>query len=54
MKNSFLIVLLILYHILLLNKVFAKEIEFDASEIEISNNQNLTTANNGTAIIKDD
>ena len=32
----------------------AKEIEFDASDIEIINNQNLTIANNGTAKIKDD
>ncbi len=54
MKNSFLIILIILYQILFLNKVFAKEIQFDASDIEISNNQNLTVANNGTAIIKDD
>ena len=32
----------------------AKEIQFDASDIEISNDQNLTIANNGIAIIKDD
>ncbi len=54
MKNSILIFLIIFNQILLLNKVFAKEIEFDASDIEITNNQNLTIANNGIAKIKDD
>ena len=54
MKNSILIILFILYQILFLNKVLGKEIEFDATDIEISNNQNLTTANNGIAKIKDD
>ena len=54
MKNSILIILIIFYQILFLNKTFGKEIEFDASDIEISNNQNLTIANNGIAIIKDD
>ena len=54
MKNNFLIIFLIFSYILLLDTVFAKEIEFDASEIEISNDQNLTTANNGTAKIKDE
>ena len=37
-----------------MNKTFGKEIEFDASDIEFSNNQNLTIANNGIAKIKDD
>ena len=54
MKNNFLIIFLIFSYILLLDTVFAKEIKFDASEIEISNDQNLTTANNGTAKIKDE
>ncbi|WP_440938940.1 LPS-assembly protein LptD [Candidatus Pelagibacter sp.] len=54
MKSSILIILIIFYQILFLNKSFGKEIEFDASDIEISNNQNLTVANNGTAKIKDD
>ncbi len=54
MKNSILIILVIFYQILFINKIFAKEIEFDASDIEISNNQNLTIANNGIAKIKDD
>ncbi len=54
MKNNILIILLIFYQILFLNNTFGKEIEFDASDIEISNNQNLTIANNGIAKIKDD
>ncbi len=54
MKNSILIILVIFYQILLLNKVFAEEIEFDASDIEIIDNQNLTIANNGIAKIKED
>ena len=54
MKNNILIFLIITYHILFLNKLFAKEIVFDASDIEITNNQNLTIANNATAKIKDD
>ena len=39
---------------LFFDKVFAKEIEFDASNIEIIKNQNLTIANNGIAKIKED
>ena len=54
MKNNILIILIIFYQILFLNKIFAKEIEFNASDIEITNNQNLTIANNGIAKIKDD
>ena len=54
MKNNILIILIIFYQILFFNKTFGKEIEFDASDIEISNNQNLTIANNGIAKIKDD
>jgi len=54
MKNNILIILLIFYQILFLNKLLAKEIEFDASDIEINDSQNLTIANNGIAKIKDD
>ena len=54
MKNSIFIIFFILYKILFLNSVFAKEIEFDASEIEITNSQNLTIVNNGIAKIKED
>ena len=54
MKNNILIILLIFYQILFFNKLLAKEIKFDASDIEINEGQNLTIANNGTAQIKDD
>ena len=54
MKNSIIIILIILYQVLFFNKTYGKEIEFDASDIEIINNQNLTIANNGIAKIKDD
>ena len=53
MKNNILIILII-FQFLFLNKVFAKEVEFDATDIEITDNQNLTVANNGIAKIKDD
>ena len=54
MKNSTLIIFIIFYQILFLSKGFSNEIEFNASEIEITNNQNLTVANNAVATIKDD
>ena len=54
MKNNILIILLIFYQILFFNKLFAKEIKFDASDIEINEGGNLTIANNGIAKIKDD
>ena len=34
--------------------MISEEIEFRATDIEISNDQNLTIANNGSALIKDD
>ena len=55
MKNKILIIFVfIFFQFIFFNKIFSKEIEFDASDIEISNNQNLTIANNGIAKIKDD
>ena len=54
MKNNILIILIIFYQILFFDRVFAKEIEFDASNIEIIKSQNLTIANNGIAKIKED
>ena len=54
MKNSIFIIVIILYQSLFLNNVFSKEIEFNATDIEVVENQNLTIANNGSAIIKDD
>ncbi len=54
MKNSILITLIIFWQILFFDKILAKEIEFNASDIEISDNQNLTIANNGTAIVREE
>ena len=54
MKNKILIIITIFFQIIFANKLFSKEIDFQAKEIEILNDQNLTIAKNGTAIIKDD
>ena len=54
MKNNISIILIIFCYLLFLNKTFGKEIEFDASDIEIIDKQNLTIANNGIAKINDD
>ncbi len=54
MKNKILIIITILFQLFLINKSFSNEIDFKATDIEISNDENLTIANNGTAIIKDD
>ena len=54
MKNNILIILLVFCQIFFLDKVPAKEIEFNASDIEITNDQNLTIANNAIVTIKDD
>ncbi len=54
MKNKIFIIIAILFQLFLINKSFSSEIDFQATEIEISNDQNLTIANNGTAIVKDD
>ena len=54
MKNKILIIITIFFQIFFANKLFSKEIDFQAKEIEIINDQNLTIAKNGTAIVKDD
>ncbi len=54
MKNKIIIILVIFFQILSISKLFAKEIDFQAKEIEILKDQNLTIAKNGTAIIKSD
>ena len=54
MKNKILIIITIFFQIIFANKLFSKEIDFKAKEIEILNDQNLTIAKNGTAIIKED
>ena len=54
MKSSIKILIIILLQFFLASKLISEEIEFKATDIEISNDQNLTIANNGTALIKDD
>ena len=54
MKNKIIIILVIFFQILFISKLFVKEIDFQAKEIEILKDQNLTIAKNGTAIIKND
>ena len=54
MRNKIIIILVIFFQILFISKLFAKEIDFQAKEIEILKDQNLTIAKNGTAIIKND
>ena len=54
MKNKIIIIITILFQFVLINKSFSNEIDFQATDIEISNDQNITIANNATAIIKDD
>ena len=54
MKNKIFIIITILFQLFFINKSFSNEIDFQATDIEISNDQNLTIANNGTAIFKDD
>ena len=54
MKNNIRIYIIILLQIFFAFKSISDEIEFEASDIKISNDQNLTIANNGRALIKDD
>ena len=54
MKNKILIIILIFFQFISTSKLLAKEVDFQAKEIEILQDQNLTIAKNGTAIIKDD
>ena len=54
MKSNIKILIIILLQIFLASKLISEEIEFEATDIEISNDQNLTIANNGRALIKDD
>ena len=54
MKNRILIILIILSQIFLINKLFSQEVDIQATDIEFVNDQNLTIANNATAIIKQD
>ena len=54
MKSKFLIIIIILSQIFLMNKLFSQEIDIQAKEVEFLQEQNLTIANNATAVIKKD
>ena len=55
MKNKiYIIAIIFLIQISLFGKINAKEIKFNAEEIEILKEENLTIANNGIAIIEED
>ena len=55
MKNKiYIIAIIFLIQISLIGKINAKEIKFNAEEIEILKEENLTIANNGIAIIEED
>ncbi len=54
MKNKTLIVITIISLLFLMHKSFSQEIDLQAKDIEFSDEQNLTIANDATAIIKKD
>ena len=54
MNNKLAIILIIFFQFLFLNKIFSKEIQFNANEIEVSDGGNETIAKNGTAFIQKD
>ena len=54
MKNKILIIIIIISQLFFVNKSFSQEIDIQAKDIEFSNDQNLTIANDATAIIKQD
>tara|TARA_B100001057_G_scaffold143693_1_gene143455 strand:- start:3524 stop:5884 length:2361 start_codon:yes stop_codon:yes gene_type:complete len=54
MNNKLFIILIILFQFLFINKIFSKEIQFNANEIEVLDGGNETIAKNGKVfIIKD-
>ena len=54
MNSKLTIILIIFFQLLFLNKIFSKEIQFNANEIEVLDGGNETIAKNGTAFIKKD
>ena len=54
MNNKLIIILVIFFQFLFINKIFSKEIQFDASEIEVLDEGNKTIAKNGSVLIKED
>ena len=54
MNSKLTIILIIFFQLLFLNKIFSKEIQFNANEIEVLDGGNETIAKNGTAFIEKD
>ena len=54
MNNKLFIILIILLQFLFINKIFSKEIQFNANEIEVLDGGNETIAKNGTVFIQKD
>ena len=54
MNNKLVIILIIFFQILFINKLSSNEIQFNANEIEVIDEGNETIAKNGTAYIKKD
>ena len=54
MKNKFLIIIILLCNFFLINKLYSKEIDIQAKEIEFLQDQSLTIAKDAKAIIEED
>ena len=54
MNSKLTIILIIFFQLLFLDKIFSKEIQFNANEIEVLDGGNETIAKNGTAFIEKD
>ena len=54
MNNKLFIILIIFLQFLFINKIFSKEIQFNANEIEVLDGGNETIAKNGTVFIQKD
>ena len=54
MNNKLILIIIIFFQFLFINKIFSKEVEFNASEIEVIDQGNQTIAKNGSALIKED
>ena len=54
MKNKFIIAVIILSQFFLINKLYSKEIDIQAKEIDFLQDQNLTIAKNAKAVIEED
>ncbi len=54
MNNRLIIILIIFFQFLFINKIFSKEIQFNAKELEVIDEGNQTIAKNGSVFIKED